>query len=169
MSTLFIVVGFYSHIANASLISLTGKTSDGTVNNVYYSELSTEALSTISFDLNIEHIYPSWGNETIISLTHENSGFSIKYDGFNDFGWGAESGLFSFSGTFDLVGGPASIFGNWTIGLYESFDEGGVIDATYGESTITLNTVDVSVSEPVGLSLLGLGALVFLRRRLTKK
>jgi len=163
---LLLTAGCYTNIANAGIIDITGQDSDGIVNQVNYTELDLGLLDSITFDLNIEHFSSSWGSETNISLTHIDSGFNINFDGGNDFGWTTNSGSFSFVGTFAVVGGPANIAGAWTVDLYEDFDDSGV-DATFRESTIRLNAVDVP--EPSTLAIFALGMIGLASRRFKKQ
>lgn len=111
----------------------------------------------------------SWGSELNIVLTHE-SGFTFVFDGsdanFADlgpadhvFGWGNFSGMFTSSDSLAVLGGPTETLGDWTITVFDEFED--IEPQGTLSGTITINKVPA----PGGLAALGLAGALGLRRR----
>ena len=179
IQSLFVVIAVaalaFSSNANADVVvDLSGMDVFGDVPTELGPITATSGTVTeVIFDFNYQPLGLSWASELEIGVVGPNGSIQGGTDGSGgwvvdlEFGgnFGADLPLV-FNGSSALANGAAA--GDWTVSLFDNFDDGGS-NGVFGEgSTITIvgaNT-GTGIPEPTAVALLSIAGLgLFVRRR----
>ena len=149
--------------ASAQSLNIGGQTYDAADGVAPLGTIMTSgSVTDIAFDLGINAgnfgESGSWGSEFNLQIDGPNGEqFIAGGDTSADlsFGWADSSGSFTFSGSAPFSGGA----GEYTVSVFDTFDDTGTDGFILADSTVTL------IPTPGAAAILGMGGLVATRRR----